>query len=87
MSNIIYTYEQAISIVEIFEDLLSEYNIRVPSPEDYQREPDNDAAFYGSIYADLVDKVEERLVDILNQHKVNTKIVINEFSGDIKGGE
>lgn len=47
-TNKIFTRDEAMQIIELFEDILSEYNIKVPSPEDDEREPDNDAGLYGS---------------------------------------
>lgn len=40
-SGIIYTRDEAMLFVEMFEDVLDTYNIKVPSPEDDEREPDN----------------------------------------------
>ena len=54
-SGTIYTRDEAMLIVEMFEDVLDTYNIKVPSPEDDEREPDNEAKLYGSVYSDLLD--------------------------------
>lgn len=59
-SGTIYTRDEAMLIVEMFEDVLDTYNIKVPSPEDDEREPDNEAKLYGSVYSDLLD-AERRL--------------------------
>ena len=82
-SGTIYTHDEAMLIVEMFEDVLDTYNIRVPSPEDDEREPDNEAKLYGSVYSDLLDNVEESLIALLNRHKKYTVIVTDEFSGTI----
>ena len=37
-SGTIYTRDEAMLIVEMFEDVLDTYNIKVPSPEDDERE-------------------------------------------------
>lgn len=50
-SGTIYTRDEAMLIVEMFEDVLDTYNIKVPSPEDDEREPDNEAKLYGSVYS------------------------------------
>ena len=42
-SGTIYTHDEAMLIVEMFEDVLDTYNIKVPSPEDDERELDNEA--------------------------------------------
>ena len=39
----IYTHDEAMRIVEIFENKLCEYDIKIPSPEDDERDPVNDA--------------------------------------------
>ena len=82
-SGTVYTHDEAMLIVEMFEDVLDTYNIRVPSPEDDEREPDNEAKLYGSVYSDLLDNVEESLIALLNRHKKRTAIVTDEFSGTV----
>lgn len=82
-SGAIYTRDEAMLIVEMFENVLDTYNIKVPSPEDDEREPDNEAKLYGSVYSDLLDNVEESLIDPLDRHKKHTVIVTDEFSGTV----
>lgn len=82
-SGTIYTRDEAMLIVEMFEDVLDTYNIKVPSPEDDEREPDNEAKLYGSVYSDLLDNVEESLIEPLNRRKKHTAIVTDEFSGTV----
>ena len=79
----IYTHDEAMLIVEMFEDVLDTYNIKVPSPEDDEREPDNEAKLYGSVYSDLLDNVEASLIELLEKHDEDTEIVTDEFSGTI----
>jgi hypothetical protein len=82
----IYTHDEAMQIVEMFENILHENNIRVPSPEDDQRDEDNgkdDTGLYGSTYSDLLDQIEDRLVEILGEHGSDTKVITGEFSGTI----
>ena len=81
MSSTIYTHDEAMLIVEMFEDILSEYNIHIPSPEDDEREPDNMVGLYGSTYSDLMDSVEYRLCDILDRCKCGANVIEGEFSG------
>lgn len=45
-SDAIYTRDEAVLIVEMFENVLDTYNIKVPSPEDDEREPDNEAKLF-----------------------------------------
>lgn len=79
----IYTHDEAMLIIEIFEDILCEHGIKVPSPEDDEREPDNEAALYGSTYSNLLDDVEARLIDLLDRHTPDTEIIKDEFSGTV----
>lgn len=83
MEGKIYTHDEAMLIVEMFEDVLSTYDISVPSPEDDEREPDNMVGLYGSTYSDLLDSVEDRLIEILDKHKRDCEIVQGEFSGTV----
>lgn len=79
----IYTHDEAMLIIEMFENILSEHNISVPSPEDDDREPDNMVGLYGTTYSDLLDDVEGHIIDILNRYKDNVVIVTGEFSGTV----
>ena len=82
-SDAIYTRDEAVLIVEMFESVLDTYNIKVPSPEDDERELDNEAKLYGSVYSDLLDNVEASLIELLEKHDEDTEIVTDEFSGTI----
>lgn len=76
----IYTHDEAARLVELFEDVLSRYDIHVPSPEDDEREEDNEVGLYGSTYSDLLDEVEERLIELLEGSR---SIVKYEYSGSM----
>ena len=78
--NAIYTHDEAARIVELFEDVLDEYGIRVPSPEDGERGSDNEAKLYGSVYWSLMDGVEERIINLLQTHKPDTAVVKYAYS-------
>ena len=80
----IFTRDEALKIVELFEDLLCAYDIKVPSPEDYERDLDDDVGLYGSIYSDLLDNVEDRLIRMLEKHEQDTEVVTDEFSGTVQ---
>lgn len=82
-TNEIYTHDEATLILEMFENVLSAYDISVPSPEDNDREADNMVGLYGSTYSDLLDDVEDRLSEILSRHNPQTKIICGEFSGTV----
>lgn len=60
MSKRIYTHDEALLIVEVFEELLFRYNIRIPSKEDGDRDP-VDLGLYGSTYSNLLDDVENKI--------------------------
>lgn len=79
----IYTHDEAVLIVEMFEDVLSKYNISIPSDEDNEREEDNMVGLYGSTYSDLFDSVEENICSMLARCKRGEKIIENEFSGTV----
>lgn len=65
----VYTHSEAADIVEMFEDVLDEYNIRIPSTEDDERDPDNDAKLYGTTYFNLLDRVEGKLLAVIKRAK------------------
>ena len=82
MNNRIYTHDEAARIVELFEDLLDKHDITVPSPDDDQREPENDARLYGIVYADLLDEVENILINLLSKNVDFYDVITGEFSGN-----
>ena len=47
--------------------VLDKYDTRIPSPEDDEREPDNEAKLYGSTYYNLLDDVEARIASLLTR--------------------
>ena len=81
MNDKIYTHEEAANIVDIFEEVLSDYGIRVPSPEDDDRDPDTSASLYGSVYSELLDEVEDRLLCIIERVQAGDKVVEYVFEG------
>ena len=81
--NTIYTHDEAMLIIERFENILSQYGIHVPSPEDDEREEDNMVGLYGSTYSDLLDEIEGDILDILSRHSDSTEIIEGEFSGNV----
>ena len=80
MKNMIYTHDEASRIVQLFEEVLGNYDIKVPSPEDDDREDDNAATLYGSVYSDLLDDVEFELINLIERAKYS-EIVPYEYSG------
>lgn len=79
---LIYTRDEAARIVELFEEVLERYSIVVPSPEDDEREEDNAATLYGSVYYELLDGVEGILIDNLNQAS-ESNVECYRFSGNV----
>ena len=77
----IYTHDEAALIIEKFEDVLSQYDIHIPSPEDDDRDEDNMVGLYGSTYSELLDSIEEQICSILSRCNDGEKIIENEFSG------
>ena len=78
----IYTHDEAARILDAFEEVLSRYNIHVPSPEDDDRDDDNMIGLYGSTYSDLLDDVEDCLITLLAKYTMTTNIISYEFSGN-----
>ena len=81
MKKTIYTHDEATRILEMFEDILEKHNICVPSQDDEEREEDNMVGLYGSTYSDLLDEVEEKLIEIINDCKKGYTVVQYEYSG------
>lgn len=79
----IYTHDEAALIIEKFEDVLSQYDIHIPSPEDDERDEDNMVGLYGSTYSELLDTIEEQICSILSRCKDGEKVIENEFSGSL----
>ena len=80
MKKHIYTHDEASRIVEYFEDILVENEISIPSPEDDDRDEDDNLGLYGSVYSDLLDCIEEKLIDILSRAKTDD-VIPYEYSG------
>lgn len=68
---VIRTRTIAYRIVKNFEDILSKYNIHIPSPEDDDREPDEMIGLYGSTYSELIDSTETEIINALEQAGVS----------------
>lgn len=67
----------------MFENILDAYGIKIPSPDDDEREPDNEAKLYGSVYWDLLDDVENSIIELLHKYEQGAEIVKYIFSGNI----
>lgn len=78
----IYTRDEAAKIIEMFESILAEHDVRIPSPEDDEREEDNMIGLYGSTYYDLLDDVENTLIDLLKRTEQERCVIPLRFSGN-----
>ena len=78
----VYTHDEATRILELFEDVLADNGIVVPSPEDEDREEDNYACLYGSTYSDLLDDVECIIKDVAERAKRGDDIIPDVYSGN-----
>ena len=84
----IYTRDEAARIVEMFENILVENEISIPSPEDDDRDPDDKLGLYGSVYSDLLDGVENALISIIirrGPHGDHIKDLNTVISGEFSG--
>lgn len=75
----IYIRNETADILDMFDDMLAENGIKVPSPEDDERGEDNDVALYGSVYYELFDRLEDALVEIIERVKAGEEVVANEW--------
>lgn len=75
----IHTHNEASGIVELFDDVLIKHGISVPSPEDDDRDADDRLGLYGSVYSDLLDAVEERLIAMAGLVEAGAKVVSHVF--------
>lgn len=77
MTNKLYTRPFAAEIVYLFEKLLDEHGIIIPSPEDSDGRFDyvNFAPIYGTTYSDLADEIERILVNMLRHYDTETEII------------
>lgn len=75
----IYIKNETANILDMFDDMLSENGIKVPSPEDDDRGEDNEAALYGSVYYDLFDDLEYTLTHIVEQVQAGEEVITDEW--------
>lgn len=75
----IYIRNETADILEMFDDVLADNGIKVPSPEDDDRGEDNEAALYGSVYYDLYDQVEYILLDIIKKVKAGEEVITDKW--------
>ena len=76
--NKIYTRDEAMAIVELFEDVLERYGITLPSGEDEDRDPETSARLFGSTYYELVDAVEYNLVQMFLEHGLSCRNILTD---------
>lgn len=77
----LYTHDLAAACLEQFENVLSEQNIVLTSPEDDEKEPDNEACIYGSTYSNLLDNIESIIINHLKPF--NMPVTTDVFSSNM----
>lgn len=77
----IFTHDEAMLILEDFEEVLMDRGICVPSPEDEERDDADMTGLYGSTYSMLLGGVEDRIIDILNRRDNGEAVISGVFSG------
>ena len=77
----LFTRDEAAAIVEMFEEILCENDVSIPSPEDDERDEGDTLGLYGSVYSDLLDSVEERILQILMRKAMGSEVISGKFSG------
>lgn len=77
----VYTHDLAALCVELFEDVLDDYDVTLTSPEDDEKEEDNGARLYGSTYSELLDFAEDIFIEFAESQGI--EFVEGEFSGTI----
>lgn len=80
----IYTHDEASRIIDMFEDILSEYNICIPSPEDEDRDEEDMVGLYGTTYSCLLCDIESRLVEIIATAQKGAEVIQDEYSDTIR---
>lgn len=75
----VYIMNETADILDMFDDVLADNGIKVPSPEDDERGEDNEAALYGSVYWTLFERLESTLIDIVNKVKAGEEVVTEEW--------
>ena len=78
----IYTHDEAARIIDMFEEILTQHDIHIPSPEDAERDSDNMVGLYGSTYADLLDDIEALLIELIDEAARGCNVIEREFSGE-----
>ena len=73
--NELYLRPVSASICDLFEDLLEEYDITIPS--DDREGADGEARLYGDVYYDLEARVTEVLAELCAEVKAAPNVVIN----------
>lgn len=75
----IYIMNETADILDMFDEMLIDNGIKVPSPEDDERDEDNETALYGSVYYALFDRLEDVLIDIVERVKAGEEVTTNEW--------
>lgn len=80
----VYTHSVAADCLDVYEEILLKHDIRVPSPEDDEREKD-DAGLYGSVYSDLLDDFEDEIINELHSDRADARVLSVLFAAAVIG--
>lgn len=72
MKTKIYTHNISANIIELFEEILDQHNIRIPDVE--RAGDDSESCLYGDIYSNLLDDVENILIDTMETLNLTTTV-------------
>ena len=73
----------AADLVEEFESILDARDITVPSPEDDEKDPDNEARLYGSTFWDLVDRFDNNIAAVVNDTQIGKEADVDSATSDM----
>lgn len=80
----IYTRDISEQIIDLFDSILCQHNILVPSPDDTDEFKNRVVGFHGKTYIDLLDDVEANLINLLKKYETDKCVILNQFSYEIK---
>ena len=83
-TNKYFTLDDINDVIELFEDFLGDYNVRIPESEREKAEesdPDNEALIYGMVYGDLQFRLLEHFEKLEKDNKVAP--VVNSWNDEV----
>ena len=85
MTNKFFTLDDINDVIEVFEDFLRNYNIKIPESEKEKIENNdgnNDALIYGTVYGDLQYMLLEHFEELADKGKVAE--VVNSWNAEVE---